>query len=68
MHTQIFNTLRLEFLKDLLGPLLFLLFIKNMPLIAEHLSLEMYAVDSTMHVIESSVSVIESKLNDDLKR
>ena len=51
---------------SILGPLLFLVYVNDMPLCLNHCEIVLYADDTVMHISSSSVSVIESKLNDDL--
>lgn len=51
---------------SILGPLLFSIFINDLPLRMEHSSLSMYADDSTLNATGKLVSEIETKLNLDL--
>ncbi len=51
---------------SILGPLLFSIFINDLPIRMEHSSLSMYADDSTLNTNGKSVSEIKIKLNADL--
>ena len=51
-----------------LGPLMFLLFINDLPLYLHHSSTDMYADDSTLYTSDISVSNLETILQKDLNR
>ena len=51
---------------SILGPLLFLLFINDMPNDLKHSTVDMYANDTLIYVCHKDVNVIEKKLNEDL--
>ena len=51
-----------------LGPLMFLLFINDLPLYLHHSSTDMYANDSTLYTSDISVSNLETILRKDLNR
>ena len=47
---------------SILGPLLYLLFINNLPLYTDNVSTDIYADDTTLYDIQDSVGQIESNL------
>ena len=51
---------------SILGPLLFLLYINDLPMIIKHAELDIYADDSTLHTADTHISNIETKLQTDL--
>ena len=51
---------------SILGPLLFLIFINDMPNVIKHGKISMYADDTTLYVSESDVSNMSMKLADDI--
>ena len=51
---------------SILGPLLFLLFINDMPNDLKHSTVDMYADDTLIYVCHKDTNVIEKKLNEDL--
>ena len=51
---------------SILGPLLFLLYINDLPLSVEHCNIDMFADDTTMHFHCNNISYIEAALNQDL--
>jgi hypothetical protein len=51
---------------SILGPLLFLLYVNDLPLSAPESNLDMYADDSTLHFSANNVSDIQEKLQRDL--
>ena len=51
---------------SILGPLLFLLFINDMPNDLKHSTVDIYADDTLIYVYHKDVNVIEKKLNEDL--
>ena len=52
---------------SILGPLLFLLFINDMPDNIKNSCIDMYADDTLMYVCHEDISTIENYLNEDLK-
>ena len=50
---------------SILGPLLFLLYINDLPMIIKHAELDIYADDSTLHTADTHISNIETKLQTD---
>ena len=52
---------------SILGPLLFLLFINDMPNNLLHSTMDMYADDTLIYACHKGVNVIEKKLNEDLQ-
>ena len=52
---------------SILGPLLFLIFINDMPMVIKHGKISMYADDTTLYVSGSNVNVISKKLTDDME-
>ncbi len=52
---------------SILGPLLFLLFINDMPEYVKHSTVDMYADDTLIYVSHTDVNVIEKCLNEDLE-
>ena len=53
---------------SILGPILFLLFINDMPTILTHCSIEMYADDTLLYTYGKDVEKIKHALNNDLKQ
>ena len=53
--------------ESILGPLLFTVFINDLPLAMEHLLVSMYADDSTISINGKTIPLIEEKLNSDLE-
>ena len=51
---------------SILGPLLFLLYINDLPMVIKHTDLDIYADDSTLHTADKHISHIETKLQTDL--
>lgn len=51
---------------SILGPLLFILYINDLPLHAEHCETDMYADDSTFHLSGKAVTDIQDKIQSDL--
>ena len=51
---------------SILGPLLFLLFINDMPVDLKHSVVDMYADDTLIYVCDKDVNVIENRLNEDI--
>ena len=51
---------------SILGPLLFLVFINDLPLHVEHSNTDLYADDTTLHFTYSNIDTIHKKLQDDL--
>ena len=47
---------------SILGPLLFLLFINDLPLSVDNVSADLYADDTTFYDIQASVELIEKNL------
>ena len=52
---------------SILGPLIFSIFINDLPLHMKHCNTEMHADDTTIYVIDKNVESIEAKLSIDLK-
>ena len=52
---------------SILGPLLFLLFINDLPVYLNHINSDLYADDTTLYDIQDSLSVIEENLQHALK-
>jgi len=50
---------------SILGPLLFIIFINDLPLVLQNVSADLYADDTTLHKSSSSVSVLNVELNTD---
>ena len=53
---------------SILGPLLFLLYINDLPLYVDHSMSDLYADDTTMHFSSNSISDINIKLNEDMEK
>jgi hypothetical protein len=51
---------------SILGPLLFVIFINDLPLVLQNVYADLYADDTTLHKSSSSVSVLNVELNTDL--
>ena len=51
---------------SILGPLLFLLYINDLPMIIKHTEMDIYADDSTLHTADKHTSIIEKNLQKDL--
>ena len=51
----------MEFLKAL-GPVLFLLFINDLPLCIKNCETDLYADDTNIHTADKDINVIESRL------
>ena len=52
---------------SILGPLLFLIFINDMPNVIKHGKISMYADDTTLYVSDKDVNVISKKLTEDIR-
>ena len=52
---------------SILGPLLFIVFINDLPLAMEYSLVSMYADDSTITTVVKTIPLIEEKLNSDLE-
>ena len=52
---------------SILGPLLFLIFINDMPNVMKHGKISMYADDTTLYVSDKDVNVISKKLTEDIR-
>ena len=52
---------------SILGPLLFLIFIIDMPNVIKHGKISMYADDTTLYVSDKYVNVISKKLTEDIR-
>jgi len=52
---------------SLLGPLLFIIYINDLPSVIEHCKIQLYADDTLVYFSSSSISNIESKLSEDLE-
>ena len=52
---------------SILGPLLFIIFINDMPKVIKHGKISMYADDTTLYVNESDVNIMSKKLTEDLE-
>ena len=53
---------------SILGPILFLLFINDMPTILTHCSIEMYADDTLLYTYGKDLNKIKHVINNDLKQ
>ena len=53
---------------SILGPLMFLMFINDLPLAVENSQIELFADDTTIYLSDKDTSVIERKLGDDMER
>ena len=53
---------------SVLGPLLFLLFINDLPLTVKNSHIDLFADDTTLHISGSSLETIQIKLNEDIRR
>ena len=51
---------------SVLGPLLFCLYINDLPLFINHCQIDMYADDVTLHISKPSVADVEYSFNEDL--
>ncbi len=51
---------------SILGPLLFIVFMNDMPLVTNNATTDMYADDSTIHTKANAIEELESKQNSDL--
>ena len=54
--------------ESILGPLLFLLYINDLPLYVHHNMSDLYADDTTIHLSSNSISDINIKLNEDMEK
>lgn len=52
---------------SILGPILFILYINDLPLHVQNSNIDSYADDSTLHAADRNVTVIENKLQSDVK-
>ena len=52
---------------SILGPLLFLIFINDIPNVIKHGKISMYADDTTLYVSDKDVNVISKKLTEDIR-
>ena len=52
---------------SILGPLLFVIFINDLPLVLENVNADLYADDTTIHKSASSVDVLSTALNADFQ-
>jgi hypothetical protein len=53
---------------SILGALLFILYINDLPLSISNCNTDMYADDSTIHISGENISVIQTKIQEDLNR
>ena len=53
---------------SVLGPLLFILYINDLPLSISNCITDMYADDSTIHISGENISDIQTKVQEDLNR
>ena len=53
---------------SILGPLLFILYINDLPLSISNCNTDMYADDSTIHISGKNISDIQTKVQEDLNR
>ena len=52
---------------SLIGPLLFIIYINDVPSVLKHCKIQLYADDTLLYVSSNSISEIESMLSEDLK-
>jgi hypothetical protein len=52
----------------MLGPLLFILYINDLPLSISNCNTDMYADDATIHISGKNISDIQTKVQEDLNR
>ena len=53
---------------SILGPLLFILYINDLPLSISNCNTDMFADDSTIHISGENISDIQTKVQEDLNR
>jgi hypothetical protein len=53
---------------SILGPLLFILYINDLPLSISNCNTDMYADDFTIHIFGKNISAIQTKVQEDLNR
>jgi sarcosine oxidase/L-pipecolate oxidase len=53
---------------SILGSLLFILYMNDLPLSISNCNTDMYADDSTIHISEKNISAIQTKVQEDLNR
>ena len=52
---------------SLVGPLLFIIYVNDVPLVVKHCKIQLYADDTLLYVSSSSISNIKSMLSEDVK-
>lgn len=53
---------------SILGPLLFIVYINNLPSVVDHVQVSLYADDTVLYYFSSSVNDVEARLNADLEK
>ena len=53
---------------SILGPLLFIIYMNDLPDVLDHCSVTLYADDTVLYLASKSITKVESKINSDLSR